>query len=334
MQQAPSYNHFREIFRAKLGRNFVVPSKTFDNIDGNFPIGFFFWRLEGNEVFSETQTDVYDKDGNFLGKRTLAIERDFNSINDWIITTRKRNGEKPIGFMSAKGCDFQNVNGNFIVNNKEQLPHPRGTMVTDKNLLEICVYYAVRHCIEPTWINDRDQFRYPDETWKEDKEFHSDCIAYTLFNNNIQSKNGENHWIPFTEYEVNAKDRFKSRFMSDFLKGKIKRQENNGELFDEEKCFIPKEPVVFSDEAQEVMDAGRELWKYYHAQPGANPDASLYDIKGHFQGFKKGKDGKLKMNSDSPDGTYMRLIKNLRTKLKTLAEKIEPKVYEHGFLKK
>lgn len=333
IEQAPSFRDFREIFRAKLGRNFVVPSKTFDNINGDFPIGFFFWRLDGNEVFSETQTDVYDKDGNFLGKRTLAIERDFSSINDWIITTRKREGEKPIGFMSAKGCDFQNANGNFIINSKEQLPHPRGTMVTDKNLLEICVYYAVRHCIEPTWINDRDQFRYPDVTWKDDKEFHSDCIAYTLFSNNIQSKYGANHWIPFTEYEVNAKDRFKSRFMSDFLKGKIKLQENNGGLFGEEECFIPKEPVVFSDEAQEVMDTGRELWKYYHAQPGANPDASLYDIKGRFQGFKTGKDGKQKMNSDSPDETYMRLIKDLRTKLKALAEKIEPKVYEHGFLK-
>lgn len=82
------------------------------------------------------------------------------------------------------------------------------------------------------------------------------------------------------------------------------------------------------------MDAGRELWKYYHAQPGADPNASLYDIKGFFQGFKEGKDGKMKMNSESTDKTYMRIIKDLRCKLKTLAEKIEPKVYEHGFLKK
>lgn len=334
IEQAPSFRDFREVFRAKLGRNFIVPSKTFDNIDGNFPIGFFFWRLDGNEVFSETQTDVYDKDGNFLGKRTLAIERDFNSINDWIITTRNRNGEKPIGFMSAKGCDFQNVNGNFIINNKEQLPHPRGTMVTDKNILEICVYYAVRHCIVPTWVNDRDQFRFPYESWKEDKEFHSDCIVYTLFSNNIQSKYSENHWIPFTEYEVDAKEKFTSHFMSDFLKGKIKQNTEKITLFGEYETFIPQEPLALSDEAQEVMDAGRKLWQYYHAQSDADPNASLYDIKGYFQGFKTDKDGKLKMNSDSSDETYMYLIKDLRVKLKMLAEKIEPKVYEHGFLKK
>lgn len=334
IEQAPSFRYFREIFRAKLGRNFVVPSKTFDNINGNFPIGFFVWRMDGDEVFTETQTDVYDKDGNFLGKRTLAIEREFSSINDWIIKTRNRSEEKPIGFMSAKGCDFQNVNGNFIINSKEQLPHPRGTAITDKNTLEICVYYAVRHSIEPTWINDRDQFRYPLDTWKEDKEFHSDCIAYTLFNNNIQSRYGTNHWIPFTEQEVDAKDRFASRFMSDYLKGKCKPKKTVEGLFGDEECFIPDSPVVFSEEAQDVMDAGCELWKYYHAQPGAAPNASLYDIKGFFQGFKEGKDGKMKMNSESPDETYMRLIKDLRSKLKVLAEKIEPKVYEHGFLKK
>jgi hypothetical protein len=150
----------------------------------------------------------------------------------------------------------------------------------------------------------------------------------------FKTANDVNHWIPFTEYEVDAKERFNSRFMSDYLKGKYKPKAAEANLFDKQESLIPQEPVAFSDEAQEVMNAGRELWKYYHAQSGANPDASLYDIKGYFQGFKTGKDGKQKMNSDSSDETYMSLIKNLRSKLKELAEKIEPKVYEHGFLKK
>jgi len=331
--QAPSFSEFRGIFRAKLGRNFVVPSKTFDNIKGDFPIGFFIWNLDCDEVFTETLTDVYDKDGSFLGTRTLTIEQEFETINTWIIQTRNRPNETKIGFMSAKGCDFQNANGNFIINDRSQLPHPRGTTVTDLNVLEICVYYAVRHCIKAIWINDRDQFSYPNSTWEEDKEFHGDCIAYTLFSNYIQSQYGANHWIPFTEQEVNAKDRFKSRFMSDYLRGRYKQKNIERDFFDNKSFFIPQEPVVFSDEAQEVMDVGRELWKYYHAQPKANPDASLYDIKAHFQGFKTGKDGKPRMNSDSTDETYMALIKILRFRLNELSAKIEPKVYEHGFLR-
>ena len=39
------------------------------------------------------------------------------------------------------------------------------------------------------------------------------------------------------------------------------------------------------------------------------------------------------MNSKSSDEAYMNLISNLREKLSQLAYRIEPKVYEYGFLK-
>ncbi|MCS7076304.1 MAG: hypothetical protein NZ455_06330, partial [Bacteroidia bacterium] len=73
-----------------------------------------------------------------------------------------------------------------------------------------------------------------------------------------------------------------------------------------------------------------ELWKYYHKQPNCNVNASLYDIKEYFQG----RDKKGKMNHKSSDETYMKLITNLREKLKQLADKIEPKVYEYEFLRR
>ncbi|MCL2118798.1 MAG: hypothetical protein FWH27_10275, partial [Planctomycetaceae bacterium] len=69
---------------------------------------------------------------------------------------------------------------------------------------------------------------------------------------------------------------------------------------------------------------------YYYAQPGCNVNASLYDIREHFQG----RNDKGKMNNTSDDETYNELIGNLRSALKVLATKIEPKVYEYGFLKK
>jgi len=91
---------------------------------------------------------------------------------------------------------------------------------------------------------------------------------------------------------------------------------------------------VFSAEAQAVMDAGRELWRYYHAQPNANPNASFYDIRLHFQGSTKDAKGKERMNSDSSDEKYTELLANLRAAMKHLARHIEPKVYEYGFLKR
>lgn len=90
---------------------------------------------------------------------------------------------------------------------------------------------------------------------------------------------------------------------------------------------------MFSPEARAVFDAGRELWRYYHKQPGAVPDASYYDIRRHFQGEKKNKQSVAQMCPDSgADATYTALLVTLRQRMKALAARIEPKIYEHGFL--
>jgi hypothetical protein len=39
------------------------------------------------------------------------------------------------------------------------------------------------------------------------------------------------------------------------------------------------------------------------------------------------------MNNKSDDETYMKLINGLREKLRQIETKIEPKIYEYGFLK-
>ena len=192
-----------------------------------------------------------------------------------------------------------------------------------------CVFFAVRHCIPADWLNDRDQFLSPTGNWQEDNVFQTDCITYTLFHpqNRISCNDGTNHWIPFTEQEVDAKEKFESHFMTDYIKGKNRPKQQQGELWSDRKTEEVK-PLAFSPEAQAVMDAGRELWRYYHAQPGANPNAALYDIRRHFQGVNE----RGKMNADSPDAHYTELITTLRQHLKMLAKKIEPKVYEYGFL--
>ena len=144
--------------------------------------------------------------------------------------------------------------------------------------------------------------------------------------NRITSKEGINHWIPFTEQEVNAQERFESRFMTDFINGKLST-ENNTELFDGTNSQLAKR--TFSPEAQAVFDAGKALWQYYHSQPDVNVNASLYDIREYFQG----RNAQGRMNSHSDDETYMSLIGNLRSKIGLLADKIKPKIYAYGFLK-
>ena len=114
--------------------------------------------------------------------------------------------------------------------------------------------------------------------------------------------------------------------MTDYIKGKLKKEDPT-DLFDTETTRTTE--LEFSAEATEVFGAGRKLWRYYHAIPGCNVNASLYDIRAHFQG----RNAKGKMNNRSEDETYMTLITTLRAKLKVLAKKIEPKVYEYEFLR-
>ena len=79
--------------------------------------------------------------------------------------------------------------------------------------------------------------------------------------------------------------------------------------------------------SKKVFDAGRELWRYYQAHPKCNINESQYDIREYFQR----RNDKGLMSNRSDYNIYNELICNLRVTLKTMAKKIELKVYEYGF---
>lgn len=334
--QAPNFSDFRNFYRAKLEKIFVVPANTFDNVSGEFPIGFFIWDTNKKEIFKETIADVYDKKGRFIGIKLLPSYDGEKYISDWLNEKSKNISPNYIGHLASVGNDFQNQRMVFLDNEKKEnwKKGGRHTRISAENLIPMCIYLSVRHCIPADWLNDRDQFLSPNDGWQTDTEFQSDCLAYTLFHgqNRISSKEGINHWIPFTEQEVDAPERFASNFMTDFIKGKIKpTEEEHQKIFNQDNLnLIPSAPLVFSSEAQAVFDAGKELWRYYMKQENINPNASLYDIREHFQG----RNDKGKMNNNSSDETYTQLIGKMREALKVLAEKITPKVFEYGFLRK
>ncbi len=329
--QAQNFKNFRKVFQAKLCQLFLVPASTFDNVKGQFPIGFHIWNTAKKEMFEHIIADVYDKEGNYYGTKNIYSSNEKKLLTDWMKTAHD-NINPRIAYLRMIGSDIQHNNGIYftLTPSENDLEEHLLSNITEKNLIERCIYLAVRQCINSTWLNDRDQFLYPKDTWKEDFEFQSDCLAFTLFHgqNKISMVGGTNHFIPFTEEEVGAKERFDSHFMTDYISGK-NRPTPKADLFTEGSENSEKaQPIVFSAEATAVMDAGRELWRYYHSFRAAKPNAAFYDIRLHFQGTN----AKGNMNPDSTDEEYTHLIKNLRTCLKTLAKKIEPKVYEHGFL--
>ena len=346
--QAPNFSDFRKEYRAKLEKIFLVPAKTFDNVDGSFPISFQIWNTTQKETFTQIEADVYNKKSEPLEPKHIAVyNRKY--ISQWLETVSQKISTNYIGHLASVGNDFQNQRMCFI-DNKEKSKWKKGgrhTRITPENLIPIAVYLSARHCIPATWINDRDQFFYPEDTWLTDKEFQTNCLIFTLFHsqNNVSSREGTNYWIPFTEEEVNAPEKFENHFMSDFLKGKLtkttqqevvqlrfeleypdEKNQNSQPQSSIQKINIQEEQM--SPTAKQVWQIAKSLWQYYLSQPNINVNASFYDIKEYF----KGRDKEGKMNKKSNDEQFNNYIKNLNQAMKALTKEIKTKVYQHKFL--
>ena len=344
--QAPKFREVRAHFRSSLLGMFMVPAYTFDNVKGDFPICFKVWQTEidrSEEVWP--QTDVYDADGCFRFQKTLVCYDDKSLINDWV-TSFGNNDNCPSshGTIIAIANDFENQGTIRVCEPNRPWNHQFQWQITSGNIVESCAYMTVRTIFAHDYTNHYDQFLWPNCCFALDGEFKGDCLTYVIFHskNRFSCLDGPNHWIPFTEEEVGAQDCFASHFMSDFLKGKVGVDEvssprqmelRTGFADGESACKCGAE-FTLSPEAKAVLDAGRELWRYYHKQPKANPNASYYDIRKFFQGVKVDAKGKEKMNSTSGDESYNELLADLKQTMKKLAAKIAPKVYEYGFLKK
>ncbi|AHA87604.1 hypothetical protein U063_0239 [Helicobacter pylori BM012A] len=406
--QGSNFKKFREVFKAEFKGGFMVPADTFDNVKGQFPIGFLVWdtssilpkenplNLEGNskeekqnsnlildqdnlkdnplkEHFclldinapnrkmcpqSRTRTkgiqkhsttapfktplhavslEIFDSFGGFLGSKkiyTHTIDKMLTLV-DYLQKFQPTKKDTTLGYLDPGRNSFQHQNLVHIsVIDKSQQSHVKYFPIIATTILLVSIFFSVRHCIKATWQNDRDQFYAPyNDTWQDDNEFKNNALAFMLFHtqNRITSTQGTNHFIPFDEEEVGAKERYASHALLDFLKDGIKEESDSLFLNDKKE----NKPLKFSPSASRVFDAGREVYRYYHTQDFTNrpynANISLYDIKEFFQG--RNAQGKLNLPAKAKDGYYKQLYANLQDALKDLAKDLQPKVYEYGFLR-
>lgn len=341
---ASNFEEFRKRWNAEYLGGFVVHSKAFDGLTGNFPIGFLVWKTNQNSnkkhSIDEIITDVLDKNATPIGEKSFENVPSEKLLSNWIVRPKAnkldviplKNAIKPataskdlrgtkwaddaIGCLIIKGPDVQNAATQGIVSSGYG---SAGTIfTTTKNLWQIAVVFAVRGLVKHTWLNDRDQFLQPTEPLTD--EFKSDCLVWLLFNGgnltasaNDLEWNGKkwsivNHFIPFTEEEVNAPDRFESDFMVRYMADK-----------------------KFSDEAKTVLAEGKKLWQAYFAHTDVHsvreelklnrPDVGWYQIRKALQARNA--------SGDFPPVSFAAF----ETAYKALTEKLQPMVYELGFLK-
>jgi len=70
--QSSNFNEFRKIFDPKLERLFLVQANTFDNVKGQFPIGFFIWNSKTKESFNQIFADVFNKNGDIICQKNIC----------------------------------------------------------------------------------------------------------------------------------------------------------------------------------------------------------------------------------------------------------------------
>lgn len=341
---APNFEGFRKVWNAKYLDGFVVHSKAFDGLKGDFPIGFLIWETDqhaqSKQAITEISTEVFDKKLHPIGEKKFFNLPNKSFLNVWMkksktnnelalplsnATTVSRNPRMKMscdnmkGFLFAGNNDFQNAQtGTLITSSIYTGRNGGGVYLDEQNLWQAAIVFSVRRLIKPTWLNDRDQFLQPSQPLSE--EFKNDCLVWMLFNgSNLTASandlewNGKqwslvNHFIPFTEAEVNAPDRFESDFMVQYMSDKI-----------------------FSAEANAVLQEGKKLWQAYFEQTDVRsvrdefklnrPDVGWYQIRKAIQA--RNASGDFAPVSFKPfENTYKRLT-----------EKLKPMVYELGFLK-
>jgi len=332
----PTLAEFRKIWTAKYLGGFVVPSRSFDGLKGNYPIGFLVWDTGQEEPIDTVTTDVLNIDGELVGETTFYNYDEEALLTDWVTRPRANDEEVvplknaivpanatrdlrgthwsngAIAWLNCGGNDFQHaIRDTFIFSSGYS--SGRGFFVTPQNLWQAAIVFSVRRLIKPTWLNDRDQFLQASQPLTDD--FKSDCLVWMLFNGSNLTAGADglrwkdrdwslvNHFIPFTEAEVGLTGRFQSDFMVRYMRG-----------------------MAFSADARAVLDEGRKLWTRFHAiqfprkirdEYKLGSDAGWYQIRGALEAY-----GENEVTNFSP----------FRAAYAQLTAKLQPLVYELGFV--
>jgi hypothetical protein len=338
-----SLDVFRNNWNAKYLGGFVVDSKSFEGLKGNFPIGFLIWKTNQlankYERITEIEVDVLNKNANPIGTKTF-----YNISNDRLLTNWiDRPKANKIEVIPLKNCispatatldlrgnkwadgaiAYFNCPGNETQQTKtialfsSGCSSGRGYYITKDNLWQASIVFSVRRLIKPTWLNDRDQFLIPTEPLTE--EFKNDCLIWMLFNgsnltasaNDLEWNNKKwsivNHFIPFTEQEVGA-TRFESDFMVQYLKNK-----------------------KLSIESKLVLAEGKKLWQTYFKNNDVRSVRDELKLNRSDVGWYQVRKA-LQARNNSGDYASVS-FKPFEEAYKNLTEKLQPKVFEYGFLK-
>ena len=338
---APNFAPFRERWNASYLGGFIIHSKAFEGLKGDFPIGFLVWKYETKEVprFTEIATEVVDRFAKPIGSKTFYAHAQ-RLLGEWIERVKPNDqdalplknaltpttsvkdvrgtkwADDAIGGLMCKGSDLQNAGSNTALFSSGYCS-AGGMLVTRHNVDQAAVVFTVRRIIKHTWVNDRDQLLAPTKALPD--EFINDCLVWALFNGSNLTASASslawnsrtwtlvNHWVPFTEAEVNAPGAFESDFMSQHLAAKH-----------------------LSKESRSVLAQGRLLWAAYFDATAPHSTRKKWHLDRTDAGWYQIRNALRDRNAsgDHPSVDFG----PFETAYAELTEKIKPDIFTHGFL--
>jgi len=334
---------FRDkVFRYKFERGFIFSSQNFQGCRGKFPVGFLIWNLSEHIPLEkqEISLEIWEKyKDNFLVKpavKTFHADNREDFLNKWIdrpICTRKfpplssgltvayknkdrrdRIAEKFIASFMCVANDFTHQNYTAFLS--APYVSAGALSVTPENFEQAMIVHMVRRLPKATWLNDRDQFLQPNKPLS--RNFIADAVIWSLFSASNQTASlrdveyeGEiyqirNNFYPFEVSEVKSWE-----CTSEKIKSRL-------EAATEDRFaakWLKANRADISSEAQAVLNAGKAIYKRFYAEM-ERLDVFRWKI------------------TDWDAGWYqIRMSLGISVDLSSLSKKLEPKIYELGFLR-
>lgn len=331
-----------KIFQYKYERGFTISSRNFDGCKGKFPVCFLIWDLSKKVLLNEQkiQIDVYNPSVEKIAKKSFYSLNRMDFLNKWIARPqtikkfpplsgafnvasqnkdrRDKIAENFLASLMTKGNEFTNQNYTSILSG----PYvSAGAMsVTPENFEKSMIIHAVRRIPKATWLNDRDQFMQP--TKKLTREFITDCVLWSLFSPSNQTVSLRN-----VEYEgeiYRMKNNLFPFLLSEIQNWKISDANIRAQIAMAKQdrfaaLWINEHKAEFSTEGNKLLSAGEEVYKEFYKRL-KELDRKKWKIEDWDAGWYQ-----ARMSLGDVFEVKGRLLK--------LSQKIEPLIYELGFLR-
>lgn len=352
----PKFDEFRKRFLKEFSyeKGIMFNASNFSSVSNQWEIAFSIWRCgetkdkdsfnflveeiskEGKidtigvksiyNVSKEKRASNWIKVKNKYEDTSMVALKSSVNVDNKIVKTRK----KALGYLINDSNNvYANTKGVYLLSSKVTR-HLKTTEINENNFEKCLSLFTARRLIKANWINQKEEYMIPDTENPVYKHWIDDCIIYSLFENSAYQSSLREIIVSGQTY--NILNQF--FFMSNNDIRSLANENYNDDVFKDTKLFQDERFMYMylkqrslSVEGKEVLEKAKELvtksFKYREEFNISNPeyqintwDAGWYQLKALMKQYMKNE------------------LKEFDELFSILVTKMEPQVYELGFLKK